>query len=219
MYLNLKDIQFSYDKGQNFVMNDFSVRIEKGEIVSIVGNSGSGKSTLLRIISGLEDRSTGQIELDGDVLQSSKVFVQPEKRKIGFVFQDYALYPFLNVRQNIEFGIKKLPPKERKRRIEETLSLVKINELENRFPHELSGGQMQRVALARALAPKPRVLLMDEPFSNLDTELVGELRLELKSLLKKEGMTVILVTHNQDDAGYMADRIIQMPSVASRNVS
>jgi iron(III) transport system ATP-binding protein len=210
MYLNLKDIQFSYDKGQNFVMNDFSVRIEKGEIVSIVGNSGSGKSTLLRIISGLEDRSTGQIELDGDVLQSSKVFVQPEKRKIGFVFQDYALYPFLNVRQNIEFGIKKLPPKERKRRIEETLSLVKINELENRFPHELSGGQMQRVALARALAPKPRVLLMDEPFSNLDTELVGELRLELKSLLKKEGMTVILVTHNQDDAGYMADRIVKI---------
>ncbi len=210
MYLNLKDIRFSYDNGQNVVLNNFSVSIDEGEIVSVVGNSGSGKSTLLRIISGLEDRSTGQVELDGDVLQSSKVFVQPEKRKIGFVFQDYALYPFLNVRQNIEFGIKKLPPKERKRRIEETLSLVKINELEKRFPHELSGGQMQRVALARALAPKPRVLLMDEPFSNLDTELVGELRLELRSLLKKEGMTVILVTHNQDDAGFMADRIIQM---------
>lgn len=210
MYLNLKDIRFSYDNGQNFVLNNFSVSIDEGEIISVVGNSGSGKSTLLRIVSGLEDRSTGRIELDGDVLQSSKVFVQPEKRKIGFVFQDYALYPFLNVGQNIEFGIKKLPQKERKRRIEETLSLVKINELEKRFPHELSGGQMQRVALARALAPKPRVLLMDEPFSNLDTELVGELRLELRSLLKKEGMTVILVTHNQDDAGYMADRIIQM---------
>ncbi len=210
MYLNLKDIQFSYDNAQNVVLSNFSVSIDRGEIVSVVGNSGSGKSTLLRIISGLEDRSTGQIELDGDVLQSSKVFVQPEKRKIGFVFQDYALYPFLNVRQNIEFGIKKLPPKERKRRIEETLSLVKINELEKRFPHELSGGQMQRVALARALAPKPRVLLMDEPFSNLDTELVGELRLELRSLLKKEGMTVILVTHNQDDAGFMADRIIKI---------
>ncbi|MDW7660406.1 MAG: ABC transporter ATP-binding protein [Bacillota bacterium] len=210
MYLNLKDIQFSYDNSQNVVLSNFSVSIDQGEIVSVVGNSGSGKSTLLRIISGLEDRSTGQIELDGDVLQSSKVFVQPEKRKIGFVFQDYALYPFLNVRQNIEFGIKKLPPKERKRRIEETLSLVKINELEKRFPHELSGGQMQRVALARALAPKPRVLLMDEPFSNLDTELVGELRLELRSLLKKEGMTVILVTHNQDDAGFMADRIIKI---------
>lgn len=210
MYLNLKDIQFSYDNAQNVVLSNFSVSIDQGEIVSVVGNSGSGKSTLLRIISGLEDRSTGHIELDGDVLQSSKVFVQPEKRKIGFVFQDYALYPFLNVRQNIEFGIKKLPPKERKRRIEETLSLVKINELEKRFPHELSGGQMQRVALARALAPKPRVLLMDEPFSNLDTELVGELRLELRSLLKKEGMTVILVTHNQDDAGFMADRIIKI---------
>lgn len=210
MYLNLKDIRFSYDNGQNVVLNNFSVSIDEGEIVSVVGNSGSGKSTLLRIISGLEDRSTGQIELDGDVLQSSKVFVQPEKRKIGFVFQDYALYPFLNVRQNIEFGIKKLPPIERKRRIEETLSLVKINELEKRFPHELSGGQMQRVALARALAPKPRVLLMDEPFSNLDTELVGGLRSELKSLLKKEGMTVILVTHNQDDAGFMADRIIKI---------
>ncbi|MCD4714004.1 MAG: ABC transporter ATP-binding protein [Clostridiales bacterium] len=210
MYLNLKDIQFSYDNAQNVVLSNFSVSIDQGEIVSVVGNSGSGKSTLLRIISGLEDRSTGQIELDGDVLQSSKVFVQPEKRKIGFVFQDYALYPFLNVRQNIEFGIKKLPPKERKRRIEETLSLVKINELEKRFPHELSGGQMQRVALARALAPKPRVLLMDEPFSNLDTDLVGELRLELRSLLKKEGMTVILVTHNQDDAGFMADRIIKI---------
>lgn len=210
MYLNLKDIQFSYDNALNVVLSNFSVSIDQGEIVSVVGNSGSGKSTLLRIISGLEDRSTGHIELDGDVLQSSKVFVQPEKRKIGFVFQDYALYPFLNVRQNIEFGIKKLPPKERKRRIEETLSLVKINELEKRFPHELSGGQMQRVALARALAPKPRVLLMDEPFSNLDTELVGELRLELRSLLKKEGMTVILVTHNQDDAGFMADRIIKI---------
>ena len=210
MYLNLNDIQFSYDNGQNVVLNNFSVSIDEGEIVSIVGNSGSGKSTLLRIISGLEDRSTGRVELDGDVLQSSKVFVQPDKRKIGFVFQDYALYPFLNVRQNIEFGIKKLPTKERKRRIDETLSLVKINELEKRFPHELSGGQMQRVALARALAPKPRVLLMDEPFSNLDTELVGELRLELRTLLKKEGMTVILVTHNQDDAGFMADRIIKI---------
>jgi iron(III) transport system ATP-binding protein len=213
MYLNLKDIRFSYDNGKNFVLNDFSISIEKGEIVSVVGNSGSGKSTLLRIVSGLEDRSKGEIELDGDVLQSSKVFIQPEKRRIGFVFQDYALYPFLNVRQNIEFGIKKLSQKERERRVDETLRLVKISELENRYPHELSGGQMQRVALARALAPKPRVLLMDEPFSNLDTELVGELRMELRTLLKKEGMTVILVTHNQDDAGFMADRIIDMKNV------
>ena len=213
MYLSLKDIRFSYDNGKNFILNDFSISIEKGEIVSVVGNSGSGKSTLLRIVSGLEDRSKGEIELDGDVLQSSKVFIQPEKRKIGFVFQDYALYPFLNVRQNIEFGIKKLSQKERARRVDETLRLVKISELENRYPHELSGGQMQRVALARALAPKPRVLLMDEPFSNLDTELVGELRMELRTLLKKEGMTVILVTHNQDDAGFMADRIIDMKNV------
>lgn len=212
MYLDVNQIDFSYTNGQTKVLNNFSLTAQKGEVLSIVGSSGSGKSTLLRILSGLEERSSGTIKLDGVIFQNKNTFVEPEKRNIGFVFQDYALYPFLSVWQNIEFGIKKMPYNQRKQRISDMLALVKITELSNRYPHELSGGQMQRVALARSLAPKPRLLLMDEPFSNLDASLVNDLRGELKSLLKHEQMTVILVTHNKEDATFMSDRIIEIHS-------
>lgn len=210
MYLKMDHIYFSYNHGKTKVLSDFSMSVEKGVIVSIVGNSGSGKSTLLRIVSGLEERAQGTIQLQDEILQDDNTFVNPENRNLGFVFQDYALYPFLTVAQNIEFGIKKMPTPQRKKRISEMLALVKIVELSNRYPHELSGGQMQRVALARALAPKPRLLLMDEPFSNLDASLVNELRQELKTMLSQENMTVILVTHNREDAVFMSDRLIEM---------
>lgn len=212
MYLEINQINFSYNNGETMVLKDFSMNTQKGEIVAIVGSSGSGKSSLLRIISGLEDRSNGIIKLDDKIIQDKTTFIEPEKRSIGFVFQDYALYPFLTVWQNIEFGIKKMPLNQRKKRISEMLALVRISDLAARYPHELSGGQMQRVALARSLAPAPRLLLMDEPFSNLDASLVLDLRNELKALLKHENMTVILVTHNHEDATFMSDRIIEIHS-------
>lgn len=212
MYLDVNQIDFSYNNGHQKILSAFSMSAAKGEIVSIVGTSGSGKSTLLRILSGLEERSSGTIKLDGVIMQNNSIFIEPEKRNIGFVFQDYALYPFLNVWQNIEFGIKKMPHDQRNQRISDMLALVKIPELSDRYPHELSGGQMQRVALARSLAPQPRLLLMDEPFSNLDATLVTDLRSELKMLLKHEQMTVILVTHNKEDATFMSDRIIEIHS-------
>lgn len=181
---------------------DFSV--QEGEIVALLGPSGCGKTTTLRMIAGLTMQSDGSIYFD----QKKVDTIPAHKRNVGMVFQEYALFPHLNVEQNILFGVKK--KKNKQEILENVLSLVALEGFEKRYPHELSGGQQQRVALARALAPSPSILLMDEPFSNLDEELKYTMRLEVKRILKQANITTIFVTHDQKDALAIADRIIIM---------
>ncbi|KLO23781.1 ABC transporter [Marinitoga sp. 1197] len=198
MFLYIEDIWFKYDK--DFVLKGIDFQIKKGETVAIVGESGSGKSTILRIIAGFERPQKGIIRLENRILTSKQHFVFPEKRNIGFVFQDYALFPHMTVKQNIEFA--------KKNKTKEMLQLVNLKGYENRYPHELSGGQQQRVALARTLATNPKLLLLDEPFSNLDENLKDRIRMELKKILNKAGITTILVTHDKNDAITLSDEII-----------
>ena len=203
--VEIEGLTFSYSRKEDPVINDFSFSMEKGEIVGILGQSGSGKSTILRIIAGLELPMKGSIKIAGNTVVSKKVFIQPEERGVGMVFQDYALFPHMTVKDNILFGLSRIPRKERKQRLEEVLELVQMENFEKRYPHELSGGQQQRVALARALAPKPNLLLMDEPFSNLDADLKESIREELGVILKKAHMTCIMVTHDRNDVDAICD--------------
>ncbi len=206
--LEINGLTFSFSRTAEPVIHDFSFSMEKGEIVGVLGQSGSGKSTLLRLISGLEMAKTGTIKIAGKTVADNGLFVQPEDRGVGMVFQDYALFPHMNVRDNILFGLSRLPRKDRKQRVKEMLELVKMEEFELRFPHELSGGQQQRIALARALAPKPNLLLMDEPFSNLDADLKESIREDLRTILKKANMTCIIVTHDRNDVEAICDHSI-----------
>ncbi|KGR80073.1 ABC transporter ATP-binding protein [Ureibacillus manganicus] len=208
--LEIEGLTFSYSKKEEPVLNDFSMSIEKGEVVGILGRSGSGKSTLLRLISGLEMPSKGTIKVAGTTVVSDRIYLHPENRGVGMVFQDYALFPHMTVKNNILFGLSRLPRNERNQRVGEMLELVKLESFENRYPHELSGGQQQRVALARALAPKPSILLMDEPFSNLDADLKESIREELGVILNKANMTCILVTHDRNDAEAICDRSLML---------
>jgi iron(III) transport system ATP-binding protein len=210
-FFQMEEISFGYGKANGSVFQDFSLRMEQGEIVGILGQSGCGKSTLLRLIAGLEEPATGRIVIDGKTLVDQRQFVEPEMRGVGMIFQDYALFPHLTVEQNILFGLHGLSKKERVQRLEEMLELVQLEEYGKRYPHELSGGQQQRVAFARALAPRPAILLMDEPFSNLDADLKKKIREELKRMLRAAKITSILVTHDKDDADAICDRIIRMP--------
>lgn len=206
MKLIIKNLNFSYNQKAGIIFDEFNLTVEEGEIIAVLGNSGSGKSTLLRIISGLEENSQGVIMLGNTIVQDRSVFVPVEKRNIGFVFQDYALFPFMTVEENIKFGMKKPSYQQ----LNQLLALTHLEGLEKRYPHELSGGQQQRTALARTLASKPSLLLLDEPFSNLDANLVDELRKDLKQIIKSQNITAILVTHNIDDANYLADKIIDL---------
>ncbi|WP_316571441.1 ABC transporter ATP-binding protein [Neobacillus sp. YIM B06451] len=208
MFIQIKDLHYKYKNAKEAVIKDFCLDIEKGEIVSILGESGSGKSTILRLIAGLECPQNGSIDLCGKTVCDRSCFIPPEKRGIGFVFQDYALFPHMTVAKNILFGLKNKTRKEKRERLEEMLELVNLSEYANRYPHELSGGQQQRVALARALAPEPSLLILDEPFSNLDAGLQERIRGELRDIIKKTGITSIFVTHDQEDAKAMADRIV-----------
>ena len=187
------------------VVHDLSIHLRAGDIGCLLGPSGCGKTTTLRSIAGFEPVSAGEIRLDGQVLSSPTHNVPPEQRRIGMVFQDYALFPHLTVAQNIAFGINKHP--ERQRIVAELLELVKLGKLGQRYPHELSGGQQQRVALARALAPEPRLLLLDEPFSNLDGELRRRLSGEVRDILKARGTSAMLVTHDQSEAFAVCDQV------------
>ncbi|RQD69612.1 MAG: ATP-binding cassette domain-containing protein [Halanaerobium sp. MSAO_Bac5] len=205
MQLKISDLSFSYNKKEK-VLNDFNLEINKGEVAALVGRSGSGKSTILRLTAGLEIPDSGRIEIAGKTVVDEQKFLAPEKRKVGMVFQGYALFPHLNVYQNISFGIDHLSKKKRKERTAELLELVNLAGFEKRYPHQLSGGQQQRIALARTLAPGPKLLLLDEPFSNLDTELRDKIRKELKSIIKEIGITTILVSHDKNDAEFMAEK-------------
>jgi len=190
-----------------YTLDDFSLNIKKGEILSLLGSSGSGKTTLLRIIAGFEIPDSGEVYINDKLVVSDDFFEKPEKRKIGLVFQDYALFPHLNIFDNVAFGLFNLSKKEQKSRAKEMIELVGLNTLEYRYPHEISGGQQQRVALARALAIKPEIILLDEPFSNLDEELKNSLRIDMKKILKEIGITAILVTHDKYDSLSIADRL------------
>ncbi|MCH8567291.1 MAG: ABC transporter ATP-binding protein [Balneolales bacterium] len=181
--------------------------VKEQEIFAILGPSGCGKTTTLRIIAGFERTDDGSIQLNSKTLECPYTHIPPEKRGIGFVFQDYALFPHLSVLENVKFGIRNAGGSEREFRALKMLDLIGMKSLRSRKPHELSGGQQQRVALARALAPKPSLLLMDEPFSNLDAVLRNSTRNEVRKILKDAKMSAILVTHDQEEALSVADRI------------
>ncbi|MEX0981180.1 MAG: ABC transporter ATP-binding protein [Bacteroidales bacterium] len=204
--LKVESLSKSFDKGKSFALKDVSFHLNKGDVYAIVGESGSGKTTLIRLIAGLESPDTGTIEINEKLVSSIKKNVAPEKRNIGFVFQEYALFPHLKLEENILYGISKL--KNKKQRAQEVLNLVGLSEMKDRYPHQLSGGQQQRVALARALAPNPSLLLLDEPFSNLDAMLRAQLRNEVFDIVKKSGVTAIFVTHDTQDALVVADEIL-----------
>ena len=203
--LEITGIQHAYNGRR--VLSDFSLSLARGQIGCVLGPSGCGKTTALRCIAGFESITAGRISVGGKEVSRPGRSLPPEERRVGMVFQDYALFPHLTVAANVGFGLHRLEPSERERRIAHTLEIIGMSRSGSRYPHELSGGQQQRVALARALAPQPELLLLDEPFSNLDVDLRERLGLEIRDILKQQGMTAILVTHDQHDAFAIADEI------------
>ncbi len=187
---------------------DLDLEVRRGEILALLGPSGCGKTTTLRLIAGFEAPDSGTVEVGGRTVAGPQANVPPEKRRVGMVFQDYALFPHLSVEQNVAYGLPS--GKKRKGRVEEVLALTHLEGLGDRMPHELSGGQQQRVALARALAPEPAVVLLDEPFSNLDASLRVRVRSEMREILRDAGATAVFVTHDQEEALSLADEVAVM---------
>jgi iron(III) transport system ATP-binding protein len=204
--LEIQAIDFAY-AGHGPVCRALSLVLEEGQIGCLLGPSGCGKTTVLRCVAGLEPVQAGEIRLHGELASRPGMTAPPEKRRVGFVFQDYALFPHLDVSSNVGFGLKGLSSTQKRARVEELLEAVGMPGAGTRYPHELSGGQMQRIALARALAPRPQLLLLDEPFSNLDVDLRERLSLEVRAILKSLGTTALLVTHDQHEAFAMADYV------------
>jgi len=207
MFLEVTQLQVRYPGRTQPAVHGVSLGLRAGDIGVLIGPSGCGKTTLLRAVAGLEPVTDGSIRLSGQVVSSPSVQLPPEARRIGMVFQDYALFPHLDVGRNVAFGIHQLPAAERTARVKEVLALVGLEGSEARFPHELSGGQQQRVALARALAPRPQLLLLDEPFSNLDVDLRERLAHEVRNILKAARATALFVTHDQLEAFAIGDTI------------
>lgn len=203
MILSIDNLNLSFGKKE--VLHHFSCRLQKGEIACLLGHSGCGKTTVLRAIAGFERGQTGKITLNERTLSDEQTFIAPHLRNIGMVFQDYALFPHLTVADNIAFGISKWSNKTQ--RVAELLDLVGLPEYGKHYPHQLSGGQQQRIALARALAPKPELILLDEPFSNLDADWRYKLSKEVRQLLKHQGISALMVTHDQQEAFTIADKI------------
>ncbi|MDE2695462.1 MAG: ABC transporter ATP-binding protein [Chloroflexota bacterium] len=193
-------------------VDDFSLQVDAGEFCAILGPSGSGKTTALRLIAGFERPDGGTLDLFGEPTAGGSAFVPPDRRDVGMVFQDYALFPHMNVAENVAYGLRggTRSGRERRERVREVLDLTGLTDFAERGVHELSGGEQQRAALARALAPGPRMLLLDEPFSNLDASLRQRLRLEVREIIRRSGATAILVTHEQEEALSLADRVAFM---------
>jgi iron(III) transport system ATP-binding protein len=203
--LEVRALRQAYDSHE--VVRGLSFTLERGAIGCLLGPSGCGKTTVLRCIAGFEPVAGGEILLDGQVVSATGLMVPPEERRVGMVFQDHALFPHLTIAENIGFGLHRLRRPERARRVAELVATVGLEGLAHKYPHELSGGQQQRVALARALAPQPSLLLLDEPFSNLDIDLRERLGLEVRDIIKRTRTTAILVTHDQQEAFAIADEI------------
>jgi len=202
-YLLFNNITFRYDKEN--ILENYTFNVDKYEILLIKGKSGIGKSTILNLIAGFEKPCSGEILLDGVNITNEKI----EKRNIGYLFQEYALFPHLNVYQNISYGISHLNKKKIEKRVSELLDIVQMKGFEKRYPNDLSGGEKQRIALARSLANRPKLLLLDEPFSSLNEELKDRLRIDLRNILKSQKITAIIVSHDSDDK-VIADRVIEI---------
>lgn len=204
--LELREVACSYERGRPAI-SGISFKAYQGDILCVLGPSGCGKTTTLRVIAGFEPVTQGEVSLGGRVVSAPGYLVAAEERRVGMVFQEYALFPHLRVAENIAFGLHGLPRDERQAQVQRMLAMMELADLERRYPHELSGGQQQRVALARALAQNPLILLLDEPFSNLDPDMAGKMRQDLHDLLKLTKTTAILVTHDHEEAFAMADRV------------
>lgn len=203
--LVINDLECHYNG--HSVIDKLSLTLENNEIIALLGPSGCGKTTLLRTIAGLQQVQGGEIHLGGKLVSSAQKTLESERRNVGMIFQDYALFPHLNVVQNIAFGLSKLDKHEANQRVNAMLALVKLQGFAQRFPHELSGGQQQRVAIARALAYQPDLMLLDEPFSNIDSQSRSEIMVEIRQILKQQNVPAVFVTHSKDEAFAFADKL------------
>ena len=204
--LEISNLSHSYGN-EILTIKDFSFSLKDGEIASIIGASGIGKTTLLRIIAGLEEPAEGELRIKEKLVSSKNFILPPEKRNLGLVVEDRALFPHLNIKKNVMFGINYMQEKESLTR--DYLELFKVLDLAEKFPHEISAGQQQRVAFARALITNPDILLLDEPFAALDKKLKSDLHVETKKIFKEKGLSVILVTHDEEEAEYFSDTILE----------
>jgi iron(III) transport system ATP-binding protein len=203
--LEINNLKHSYENDK-ILFENLNLEIDSGEIISILGPSGCGKTTLLRIIAGLETQNSGVIKINNQIISDANYFLPPEKRKIGLVVQERALFPHLSVLNNVTFGIH--DQKNKQEIASDYLELFRVQSLRNKYPHEISGGEQQRVALARAMAPEPNILLLDEPFNALDGSLKNELHNETKKIFKERQATVLIVSHDVEEANYFADRSV-----------
>ena len=205
--LEIKNLSHSYEN-ETSILDNINLLVKSGEIISILGSSGCGKTTLLRIIAGLEKQTKGTLKINDTIVSDSNYSIPPEKRNIGLVVQDRALFPHLNIYENVNFGIRNLSSEIDTPR--EYLKLFKVEKLSKKYPHEISGGEQQRVALARSMAPNPNILLLDEPFNALDDQLKLELHNETKKIFREKSSTVIIVSHDIEEAKFFSDKIYKM---------
>ena len=207
LYIDGLRLAYEGARGLHTIVDGFSLALAQGQVGCLLGPSGCGKTSVLRAIAGFEPVRAGSIRLGDTLLSSPTVHLPPERRRVGMMFQEYALFPHLSAHDNVAFGLRRLATPVREARVAEMLALVGLADASMRFPHELSGGQQQRIALARALAPSPDLLLLDEPFSNHDGATRERLVVEVAAILRTTGQTAVLVTHNEAEAHAMADRI------------
>lgn len=206
MFLEIKDLHFAY-KPQTPLLHDVNLTLKEGDIGVLLGGSGTGKTSLLRCLAGFETPTSGEIRVHDTTFFSAKENLAPHERQVGYLFQSLALFPHMTVEENVRYGIEDLPKAEQQQRLAELFELIGLEAHREKLPQQLSGGERQRVALARALAPKPKLLLMDEPFSSLDFSLRTHLRQDVRKILKSLGSTVLLVTHDYEEAYEMGDQV------------